>query len=73
MFVVVDFVGSLAAKAVVRTRLVVPIDEELQLAAELVAMQRHNNSSRAAFFQRADETLDYRDATVLAHGAGRKR
>ncbi len=53
--------------------LVVPVDVRENLAAEFVTTQRDEYSSSAFILDRADQTFDNGDATVLAHGAVARR
>jgi len=56
----VDFVRRTAAQRHVRSMLVVPTNEERELAAERVAMNWNQCATRPFTLQRADEPLDDR-------------
>ena len=53
----------------VRATLIVPVRETSELLAERVRTKWHQNDAHAFVLERQDESLDERNASVLANGA----
>ena len=53
----------------VRATLIVPVRETSELLAERVRTKWHQNDAHAFVLERQDESLDERNAAVLANGA----
>jgi len=67
--VVVHFVGRSADEKLVRPMLIVPVEMEGQFSPHVAASQWDDDSGCALILERADESLDHSDATILSNGA----
>ena len=64
----IGLVGRGAMETRVRAILVIPIGKQLKLSAEGLAAKWHEDDARTLALQAQDESLDNRDAAVLANG-----
>ena len=65
----IDLVWGATIDSGIRTMLVIPVNEQLELILESCLAHRDQPLTCSLAFHRADETLDDRDAAVLPHGA----
>ena len=65
----IDLVWGATIDSGIRTMLVIPVNEQLELILESCSTHRDQPATCSLAFHRADEPLDDRDAAVLPHGA----
>ena len=64
-----DFAGTRSAKALMRTKVVVPSRKTSELVSHVFDPVGYENAARPFMLERAHEALDERDASLLANGA----